>query len=270
MENDMSSKLKVAAHGNVARITLANPDRHNAMGDTLIAAITAAFSDIGYADEVRAIVLAAEGRSFCAGGDLNWMRKAADYSDSENRADAAALGEMLRAVNEVRMPVIARVQGPAFGGGVGLLCCCDVVVAVPTAKFALSETRLGLVPGVISPFVLAAIGPRQARRYTLTGEVFDAAEARRIGLVHELVPEAELDSRIEALIGNIVKGGPQAVAGAKTLMRQVAGRAMDDDLMHQTSAAIAEARSRPEGREGVQAFLEKRRPSWIAAGEDED
>lgn len=252
-----------------ARVTLVNPEKRNAMGDEFIAELTRILADIAARDTVRAMVLAAEGPAFCAGGDLNWMARAAHYDRAENIADARALGDMLRRLNELPVPVIARVQGPAYGGGVGLLCCCDIVLAVPTAQFALSETRLGLVPGVISPFVVAALGPRQARRYALTGERFGAPTAQAIGLVHEIVEEDALDAAIDALVGQIAQGGPRAVAASKALMRRVAWAPVDEAVMRATAQAIADVRAGDEGREGVAAFLEKRRPAWVTRGRGE-
>ncbi len=256
--------IKIEKSNGVAKLTFENRERRNAMNDQFIGELTRAMGTLGADHDVRAIILAAEGSAFCAGGDLNWMRRAADYDWDENVADIRALGEMLQAINETPKPVIARVQGSAFGGGVGMLCACDIVLAVPAAKFSLSETRLGLIPGVISPFVLGALGPRQARRYALTGEVFDAATACEIGLVHQVLPESELDRAVEMLIVNIKKGGPKAVAGSKSLMRQIAWRPIDDALIDETASLIAEVRAGAEAKEGVSAFLEKRTASWIA------
>ncbi len=254
--------IRVDRKGDVAWVTLARPQTHNAMDEAFIAEMTRIFADLGAAADIRAIVLAAEGKSFCAGGDLNWMRRAAEYDFAENVADARALGEMLKTINEAPKLVVARVQGAVFGGGVGLVSTCDVVIAAAGAKFCLSETKLGLVPGVISPYVLAAIGPRAARRYALTAELFDAAEAQRIGLVHIVAAETALDAAVTGILDASSGGGPQAIAGSKALMRQVAWRQIDDALMDETAARIAEARSGAEGKEGVAAFLEKRKPRW--------
>lgn len=261
--------IKTETADGVARITFANPATRNAMDEDFIGELTQIMGELGADTAVRAVVLAAEGKAFCAGGDLNWMRRAADYNWDENVADIRALGEMLQAINETPKPVIARVQGSAFGGGVGMLCACDIVLAVPEAKFSLSETRLGLIPGVISPFVLGALGPRQARRYALTGEIFDAPAAREIGLVHEVMPEHELDPAIATLVANIKKGGPKAVAGSKALMRRVAWRSIDAALIDETAGLIAEVRAGDEAKEGVSAFLEKRPAAWIAADKNE-
>ncbi|MCZ6604491.1 MAG: enoyl-CoA hydratase/isomerase family protein [Alphaproteobacteria bacterium] len=266
------AKITVEQENGVARVTFANPERRNAMDDGFFAELTSIMTTLGRDEGVRTIVLAAQGPIFCAGGDLNWMAKGAKYDRAENIADMRSLGDMLRTINETPRPVIARVQGPAYGGGVGLLCVCDVVLAVAHAKFSLSETRLGLIPGVISPFVIAALGPRQSRRYALTGELFGAQAALDIGLVHEIVAEDALDGRIAEIADNIRKGGPQAVAGSKALMRRVAWRPVDDALMSETAELIADVRAGAEAAEGIAAFLEKRRPNWLdpdGSGSDE-
>jgi methylglutaconyl-CoA hydratase len=254
--------IAVSITRDVARVTFVNPQKRNAMDAAFIAELIRIMTVLGDDEAVRSIVLAAEGSAFCAGGDLNWMQKASDYDAAQNIADIRKLGEMLQAVNEAPKPVIARVQGPAFGGGVGLLCCCDVVLAVPRARFSLSETRMGLIPGVISPFVLGALGPRNARRYALTGEIFGAETAKEIGLVHQILEEDELDREIEEVVSNIRKGAPSATAGSKALMRRVQWRPVDDALLTETAALIAAVRAGDEAKEGVAAFLEKRPPDW--------
>ncbi len=211
---------------------------------------------------MRVVVLAAAGKSFSAGADLNWMRRMAGYSTAENEADARRLANLMQVLHGLAKPTVARVQGSAFGGGVGLVACCDIAIAAETAQFALTEVRLGLVPAVISPYVVAAIGPRAARRYFLTAERFDAAEAARLGLVHRVVPAAELDGAVAALVATLADGGPQAQRDAKALVAAVSGRAIDAALIEETVQRIAALRAGAEGREGIAAFLEKRPPAW--------
>jgi methylglutaconyl-CoA hydratase len=248
----------------VATLTLARPELHNAFDDALIAALTAEIGRLGSMETVRAIVLAAEGKSFSAGADLNWMKRMAAYSEAENRRDADALAELMRALNECPKPTIARVQGPAFGGGVGLVACCDMAVAAENATFCLSEVKLGLIPAVISPYVLRAMGARAARRFFLTAEIFDAAEARRLGLVHEVAASEALDDAIEALLAKLLAAGPAALAECKALIARVAESAIDAAMIADTAARIARVRISAEGREGIAAFLAKRKPAWGA------
>ncbi len=247
----------------VALIWLNRPELRNAMDDTVIAELTDAFERAGEDDEVRAIMLAGRGSAFCAGGDLNWMKRARDFTPEENRADAAGLARMLRTIYANPKPVVARVHGPAFAGGMGLVAACDIAVASTDARFCLSEVRLGLIPATISPYVLRAIGEPKARRYFLTGEVFEAAEAYRIGLVHELCPPAELDAAVNGLLGALLQGGPAALEACKRLIREVSGRPIDDALAADTAARIAAARASDEGQEGIAAFFGKRRPAWV-------
>jgi methylglutaconyl-CoA hydratase len=242
--------LRVERDGPVLRVTLARPDRRNAFDAALIAELTKAF---GFPGDARAVVLAGEGDSFCAGADVEWMRSSVDLSYQENVQDALRLRAMLEKVDDCPAPVVARVQGHALGGACGLLACCDAVVAAPDAQFAFSEVKLGIVPAVISPFVLARIGSGAARRYFTTGERFDADAALRIGLVHELA--ADLDAVVERVVGELLTAGPRAARMAKELAR--APLTVED-----TAAMIAEARASEEGQEGLRAFLEKRRPSW--------
>ena len=245
------SGLRVDVEGGIARLTLSRPEVHNAFDQALIAALHEALGDLARRDDLRAVVLAAEGRSFSAGADLNWMRAASQMTREENHADALALAAMLGRLDAMPLPTLALVQGATFGGGVGLVSCCDVAIAAERATFALSEVRLGLVPGAISPYVVAAIGARQARRYFTTGERFGAQVALRIGLVHEVVAdEAALAEAGERLIGEW------------RLVGLVAGRPIDEALIDATAASIAGARASDEGREGVAAFLDKRPPSW--------
>ncbi|MCM0021173.1 MAG: enoyl-CoA hydratase/isomerase family protein [Tagaea sp.] len=248
----------------VATLTLARPELHNAFDDSLIAALTAEIGRLGSMETVRAIVLAAEGKSFSAGADLNWMKRMAAYSEAENRRDADALAELMRALNDCPKPTIARVQGAAFGGGVGLVACCDMAVAAQTATFCLSEVKLGLIPAVISPYVIRAMGARAARRYFLTAEIFDAAEARRLGLVHEVVPPDALDGALDALLAKLLAAGPTALAECKALIARVAEGEIDAAMIADTAARIARVRVSPEGREGIAAFLAKRKPAWRA------
>jgi methylglutaconyl-CoA hydratase len=246
----------------IATLTLNRPERRNAFDDALIGELTAAFRAIAADREVRALVLTGAGSAFSAGGDLNWMRRMAGYGEAENYADAMALATMLRTLDELPKPTIARVNGAAFAGGVGLICCCDMAVAADSAVFSISEVRLGLVPSTIGPYVVAAIGARAARRYFLTGETFAVADAVRIGLVHEAVAAAELDGAVERIVAALLAGGARAQGRAKRLIAELANRAVDDAVMALTARTIAEARASEEGREGVTSFLEKRAPAW--------
>jgi methylglutaconyl-CoA hydratase len=260
-----SPVVLVSRDGPVARVTLNRPDLHNAFDEALIEALSTSFADLADDLAVRAVVLAGAGRSFSAGADLNWMKRAAAYDEERNRADARALELMLRRIDECPKPVLALVQGAAIGGGLGLVAACDIAIAGEAAQFATSEVRLGIVPAVISPFVVRAIGPRQARRYFATAERFGAQDARRIGLVHEVVPTERLDARAGEIVAEIVKGGPEAVAEAKRLVRLVETMPQGGSILAEaTVAMIAERRASPEGKEGIGAFLEKRKPAWIA------
>ena len=249
----------------VATVTLNNPDKHNAFDDELIAQISATFDALDTDPAVLVVVLQGAGRSFSAGADLAWMRRMADYSYEENHRDASLMAEMFRRINSLSKPTIARVHGAAFGGGVGLAAVCDLVFATPSASFCLSEVKLGLIPAVISPFVSAAIGPRAARRYCITAERFSAATALQLGLVSELCEETELDSRIQAMVKKLLINGPAAMAAAKLLVADVSDAPLTDQLFAETSRRIAEIRGTEEGREGLNAFLEKRSASWIGA-----
>jgi methylglutaconyl-CoA hydratase len=246
----------------VATLTLARAELHNAFDDSLIAALAAEIARLGAIPELRAIVLAAEGKSFSAGADLNWMKRMAGYDEAANLKDAAALAELMRVLDTCPKPTIACVQGPAYGGGVGLVACCDMAVCVPSASFCLSETKLGIIPAVISPYVVRAIGPRAARRYFLTAEVFDAAEAYRLGLVH--VIDENLNAAVEALLMKLRAAGPQAIAETKALIARVEGGPVDEAMIADTAARIARIRVSPEGREGIGAFLAKRKPGWAS------
>ena len=246
----------------IARVTLDRPEVHNALDDRLIADLAATFGRLGADPAVRAIVLTGRGASFCAGGDLNWMKRSAGYSFEQNLADAQGLAAMLRAVDRAPKPVLGLVNGPAYGGGVGLVACCDVALAADTARFTLSEVRLGLVPATISPYVVGKIGAGQARRYFLSAEIFGAEEAQRIGLVHEVVPAAELEAAGARMIERLGEGGPAAQAASKDLIFRVAGAPIEGGLMADTARRIAEARASAEGQEGIAAFLGKRKPKW--------
>lgn len=247
----------------VATLTMNNPERHNAFDDLLIAELTREFRRLDADPQVRVVVLAANGKSFSAGADLNWMRRMADYSATENLADARALAELMRTLNELSKPTIALVQGPVYGGGVGLVACCDMALASPRAKFCLSEVRLGLIPAVISPYVVEAIGSRAARRYFLTAEIFSAAEALRLGLLHEIVDEEQLAESGSALCQQLLNNGPQALTAAKKLIVAVGKGPIDQVMIAETAERIAGIRAGAEGKEGLGAFLEKRKPSWV-------
>lgn len=247
--------------GGLAAVTLNRPEIHNAFDDRLIADLTAVFQRLEADDDVRIVMLAARGKSFSAGGDLNWMRRMAGYTHEENVDDAERLAKLMSAVNGMSKPTIAKVQGAAIGGGVGLVACCDIAVASEEAEFGFSEVRLGLIPAAIGPYVVAAIGARQARRYFLTGERFSAEEAKRLGLVHEVAPGGELDSAVEQVIAELRKAGRQAQKAAQGLVRAVEGKPADS-LIHETARRLADVRASAEAREGIQAFLDKRKPRW--------
>ncbi|MDP2370122.1 enoyl-CoA hydratase/isomerase family protein [Rhodoferax sp.] len=255
--------LQVTQQDHVLTVTLNRPDVRNAFNDEVIAEITQAFAQAVRLDDVRAVVLAALGPAFCAGADLNWMRRMADYTRAENLADAGKLAEMLRVIYACPKPTVARVQGDVFAGGMGLVAACDMAVSVDTATFCLSEVKLGLIPATISPYVIRAMGARAAHRYCLTAERFSAAEAQRIGFVHELVAADALDAKVDELVKALVSASPNAVRACKTLVQDVAGRDIDATLIARTVEGIADIRASAEGKEGVQAFLQKRKPSWL-------
>ncbi len=254
--------LLVDKKDGVARVTLNRPDVRNAFDDALIASLTDAFDELNRDKAVKVVVLGGNGPAFCAGADLNWMKRMAGYSYDENLRDAQALAKMLATLDGMDKPTIARVHGPAFAGGTGLVAACDIAVGAPEAKFCFSEAKLGLSPATISPYVMRAIGARAASRYFLTAEVFDAAEALRIGMLSALVPAAELDATVDGLIKHLLDGSSEAHARIKDLIRQVGSRPIDDTLKTDTARRIAEIRASPEGKEGIAAFLEKRKPSW--------
>ena len=259
----MTQHLAITQTGPVAHITLTMPEIRNAFSDEVIQAITGAFADVGTRADVRAVVLAAEGPAFCAGANLHWMRRMADYTREENLADAGKLATMLCTIAECPKPTIARVQGDVYAGGMGLVAACDMAVSVDTAWYCLSEVKIGLIPATISPYVIRAMGTRAAQRYFLTAERFTAAEAHRIGFVHEVVSADALDAKVDELLKALTSASPAAVAACKTLVADVAGREIDDALIAHTVEGIADIRASAEGREGVQSFLNKRKPTWL-------
>jgi methylglutaconyl-CoA hydratase len=255
--------LELSFGGGVSTVTLNRPEVRNAFNDEVIAELTAVFIELGKREEVRCIVLAANGTAFCAGADLNWMKRMADYTRDENVADAGALAEMLRVVYACPKPTIAKVQGDVYAGGTGLVAACDIAVSVDSAGYCLSEVKLGLIPATISPYVIRAMGTRAAHRYFLTAERFDAAEALRIGFVHEVVAASELDGKVAELAKSLVNAGPEAIKLCKKLVQDVAGHEITPSLIQKTVEGIADIRVSPEGREGVQSFLQKRKPNWL-------
>lgn len=261
----MSEAVIVTVADSVATITLNRPKVHNAFDDALIADLTGALDDCDRDPSVRAVVLTGAGASFSAGADLNWMRGMATASEEDNRADSLRLATLMRTLNFLSKPTVARVNGSAYGGGVGLVACCDVAIGVDGAKFSLSEVKLGLVPAVISPYVIAAIGARQARRLFVSGEVFDAATAARVGLLHESVASDQLDAAVDRVLHFLGKGGPLAQAEAKQLALRMAGTTSESAARvdAENAALIARLRVSPEGQQGLSAFLDKRAPSWV-------
>jgi len=258
----MSQPLSLHREGAVARLRLERPEVHNAFDDGLVAALTRALESLADADEVRVVLLEGAGASFSAGADLNWMRGMVAAGEAENRADALALARLMRTLDTLPKPTIARVHGAAFGGGVGLVACCDIAIGTPEAKFGLTESRLGLLPAVISPYVIAAMGARQARRYFATAEIFDAAEALRVGLLHQVVAAGDLDAAVQRQVDLLVKAAPLAAAQAKSLVRRVASGGDGESIDMANAELIARLRVSPEGQEGLSAFLDKRKPAW--------
>jgi methylglutaconyl-CoA hydratase len=258
-----SESIEVEVQHGVGIVWLNRPELRNAFDEAMIAALTRAFTALDRDRGVRAVVIAGRGSAFCAGGDLNWMKRTASWTTAQNERDAFGLATMLATLARLSKPTIARVHGPAFAGGLGLVAACDIAVAAIGIEFCASEVRLGLVPATIGPYVVAALGERAAHRYFLTAERFDSAEAYRLGLVHELVPADELDATVNALLGHLVQGGPAALAATKDLIRAIAGKPVDAKLMRDTAKRIARARASEEGKEGVGAFLAKRRASWV-------
>ena len=255
--------IDITMHERVATVILDRPDVRNAFNQATIAELALAFDELGRDEDVRAIVLAANGSAFCAGADLHWMKTMAGYSDAENLADATRLADMLRTIYLCPKPVVAKVQGDCYAGGMGLVAACDITVAADGANFCLSEVRLGLIPATISPYVIKAMGENAARRYFLTAERFSAREAHRIGFVHDVVAPDALDAGVAAIVKALVANGPNAVREAKMLVREMAGRPLDAALLADSAARIAAIRASTEGREGVASVLEKRQSSWV-------
>ncbi|MBL8311151.1 MAG: enoyl-CoA hydratase/isomerase family protein [Burkholderiales bacterium] len=256
-------KIERDARG-VAMVAFNRPEVHNAFDETMIREVIAAFRDLGEDESVRVIIIAAEGKSFCAGADLNWMKRASEYDEDQNREDAGELALMLNAIYACPKPVIARVQGNAFGGGVGVVAAADIAIGVADVQFALSEVKLGIIPAVISPYVIESIGARYAHRYFITAERFSGSEAYRIGLLHDLASSVEaMDEMIAGLCSILLSNGPKAITAAKNLIQAVAQKPIDDELMEDTIERIAQIRSTPEAKEGIGAFLGKRRPNWV-------
>ncbi len=263
MQNDANDykSLLVNVEQHIATVTLNRPEIRNAFNDETIGELSAAFKTLGANDEVRVIVLAAAGKAFCAGADLNWMRAMADFSYEENLADADKLAQMLKTIYECPKPTVAAIQGDVYAGGMGLVAVCDVAIAVKVANFCLSEVRLGLAPATISPYVIRALGARAAQRYFLTAEVFDSKKARQLGFIHDRVSEESLNDVVSAFCKNIVKNSPDAVKTCKILLHEVAGQPITDELIENTVKGIADIRASEQGKEGVQAFLQNR-PAW--------
>jgi methylglutaconyl-CoA hydratase len=260
--NSNSVLTQVGADG-VATITFNRPELHNAIDESVIAQFKSGLRQVAVDPNVRVVVIAGNGKSFCAGADLNWMKRTAGYSEEQNYRDALEFTELLALLNEMPKPTIARVHGPAYGGGVGIVVACDIAIGTPEAVFSFTEIRLGLIPAMISPYAVAAIGERHARRYMLTAERIDAAEALRIGLLHEVCEAASLDEHIGKLVGHVLRGGPASIAASKALVANVAHGAIDEPKRDYTARAIASIRASAEGKEGIGAFLEKRTPAWV-------
>ena len=254
--------LDIRIHGPVARVYLNRPEVRNAFNDGVIAELTAAFTRLGADASLRAVVLGGHGKAFCAGADLSWMRAMAGYTWEQNRADAQALADMLWTLYRCPLPVVGRIHGDCYAGGVGLAAVCDVLVAAEGAHFCLSEARLGLLPATIGPYVVKALGEQASRRWFVTAERFTATRAQALGFVHEVVAAESLDDKLGEIVAAIVANGPAAVRACKRLVQDVAGRELDAALRDETARRIADIRASPEGREGVQAFLTKRDPAW--------
>ncbi|MBP8307561.1 MAG: enoyl-CoA hydratase/isomerase family protein [Burkholderiaceae bacterium] len=247
----------------IALIWMNRPKMRNALDNVVIAELTDAFSAAIEDDGVRAIVLAGRGKAFCAGADLNWLKTAREMTPDEAREDSIGLARLMRLIYESPKPTVARVQGAAYAGGMGLVAACDITVAAHEAKFCLSEVKLGLIASMIGPYVIKAMGEARARRFFLTAEAFDAAEAYRIGFVHELAPAEELDATVNRLLGHLVMASPNAMAETKQLIRDVVGRPIDDELTHDTATRLARVRASDDAQEGISAFFEKRKPRWV-------
>ena len=257
------NSLDIQRQGPVAKVFLNRPDVRNAFNDEVIAELTRAFTELGADSTLRAIVLGGHGKAFCAGADLSWMRAMAGYSWEQNRADAQALADMLWTLYNCPVPVVGRIQGDCYAGGVGLAAVCDVLVAADVATFCLSEAKLGLLPGTISPYVIRALGEQASRRYFVTAERFNAAQAHALGFVHALCSSDDLDAKVDEIVAAIVDNGPMAARACKRLVQDMAGQPVTPELREETARRIADIRASDEGREGVQSFLNKRKPSWI-------
>ncbi len=260
----MSETLQIEREGHVARVWLNRPDVRNAFNDGVIAELRSSFDALAADTSLRAIVLGGRGKAFCAGADLSWMKTMAGYTWEQNRADAQALADMLWAIYRCPVPVVGRVHGDCYAGGVGLAAVCDVLVAVDGATFCLSEARLGLLPATISPYVIRAMGEQAARRYFVTAERFSAAQAAALGFVHEVCTADALDAKVDEIVAALVGNGPMALRACKALVQDVAGQALDAALREETARRIADVRASDEGREGVQSFLGKRKPAWLS------
>jgi methylglutaconyl-CoA hydratase len=256
--------LQIELTGKVATIWMNRPDMHNAFDEILIAELTAACIALDDDQDVRVVVLAGRGKSFSAGADLNWMKRAANNGVDDNLNDARALARMLRVLAEMKKPTIARVQGAALGGGTGLTAACDIAVASTKAFFATSEVKFGIIPSAISPYVVRAIGARQAYRYFQSAERIDAARARELGLVHETVEPEQLDAKVQEIVAALIAGGPLAQSAAKDLIRAVDNQPINDNVVEDTAHRIARLRATPEAKDGIAAFLDKRQPGWLA------
>jgi len=259
--SDVIDVSRPSAH--VARVWLNRPDVRNAFNDEVIAALTRTFESLSQDKDLRVVVLGAHGKAFCAGADLNWMKAMAGYSWDENRADAQRLADMLWTLDQCPVPVVGRVQGDCYAGGMGLAAICDVLVAVEGATFCLSEARLGLLPATISPYVIRAMGAQAARRYMVTAERFSAAQAHALGMVHELATPDTLDAKVDGIVTTLVNNGPAAARACKALVRDVAGQPLTAELRADTARRIADIRASDEGREGLASFLNKRAPNWL-------
>jgi methylglutaconyl-CoA hydratase len=258
----MTNTLEVTVENRVAKVFLNRPEVRNAFNDSVITELAETFTRLGNDPGLRAIVLGGHGKAFCAGADLNWMKSMAGYGWEDNRADATRLAEMLWAIYSCPLPVVGRLHGDCYAGGMGLAACCDVLVAAEGMHFCLSEARLGLLPATISPYVMRAMGEQAARRYFITAERFSAAQARDMGFVHELVAPDALDPKVDEIVALLVANGPAAVKACKRLVQDFVGREITQDLRAETARRIADIRASDEGREGVQAFLNKREPAW--------
>jgi methylglutaconyl-CoA hydratase len=259
----MSETLQIEREGLVARVWLNRPDVRNAFNDGVIAELRSTFDALAADTSVRAIVLGGRGKAFCAGADLSWMKAMAGYTWEQNRADAQALADMLWAIYRCPVPVVGRIQGDCYAGGVGLAAVCDVLVAADGVQFCLSEARLGLLPATISPYVIRAMGEQAARRYFVTAERFSAAQAAALGFVHEVCANDALDAKVDEIVAALVGNGPMALRACKALVQDVAGQPIDAALREETARRIADVRASDEGREGVQSFLGKRKPAWL-------